>query len=171
MDTPEWPGKDLIPANRGIKIPQVWFLRSRPHSQSPGQTGFHPSIHCASAVPVPALGYLLFLRVELLFQLYSCLHFLMLTIYLQSVNEVPKVTSCTWAHFHSSLRWSRRLESLPGTEGEFLMWHMEDREVLAASFSGEQSSKTECKTILTQGSALSQETDLPPLLFCLLFFW
>lgn len=99
--------------------------------------------------------------VELLFQLYSCLQFLMLTMYLQSVNEVPKLTSCTLAHFHSNLRRSHRRGSIPGTERGFPMWHMEDREVLAASFSGEQSSKTECKAILTQGSALSQETGLP----------
>lgn len=44
------------------------------------------------------------------------------------------------------------------------MWHVKPGEVLAASFSGEQSSRTEGKAIPTERYALSQEAHLPLLL-------
>jgi len=50
----------------------------------------------------------------------------------------------------------------PGTEGGFPTQPVKPGEVLAASLSGGQSSRTEGKAIPTQRSALSQEAHLPP---------
>lgn len=77
-----------------------------------------------------------------------------LIIYLQTTDEVSRLTSCIWAHCNSALKQTE--ESTHGTEGgcpAHEMWW--DSGCLVVR-------KEEEKAIPTQRSALSKEENLPP---------
>lgn len=92
----------------------------------------------------------------------KCVH--LHTVFSQTVNKVLIFPRWICSHFHSILRWSQMKKHHGHRRwvSPFSMWSLE--KLLAASFSGEQSSRTEGKWIPTQRSVLPQEAHLPPLL-------